>query len=211
MTKIGVGILVQQIDEILLLQRGKSIDKAGTWGLCGGRLEEGEDWQTGAARELFEETGLVCDPADIKQLSFVNYVDDNDVRWIVLFCEATKWTGEVINREPEKCSGLQWFNVNNLPSPLFSPLESYLIQSRSIIHKFANVMHYIGPSTITIDQFSEHDINVIRKVLKRNEDCCVHSMDLRGMLNHYIENPKEEIAKEWLYEILREVTDCYLL
>jgi 8-oxo-dGTP diphosphatase len=32
-----------------------------------------------------------------------------------LFFEIKKWTGEIINTEPEKCSELTWFPIANLP------------------------------------------------------------------------------------------------
>ena len=36
------------------------------WGLVGGHLEDGEDAETGAFRELLEETGVRLDPGDLR-------------------------------------------------------------------------------------------------------------------------------------------------
>jgi 8-oxo-dGTP diphosphatase len=46
-------------DEVLLAQRGKSWGY-GYWSLPGGKIEAGETAQQAAARELFEETGVIA-------------------------------------------------------------------------------------------------------------------------------------------------------
>ncbi|PNY81956.1 NUDIX domain-containing protein [Deinococcus koreensis] len=54
---VGVGLLIQdERGRVLLQRRGDD----GLWGTPGGALEPGEDFLTGARRELLEETGLVC-------------------------------------------------------------------------------------------------------------------------------------------------------
>lgn len=55
--RLGVSILLQQRDEVLLIKRGKP-PFAGHWSLPGGTVEFGERLREAAARELFEETGL---------------------------------------------------------------------------------------------------------------------------------------------------------
>ncbi|AIJ23240.1 NUDIX hydrolase [Amycolatopsis methanolica 239] len=37
-----------------------------------------------------------------------------------LFFLATRWTGETVNREPDKCSAIDWFPLDNLPTDLIS-------------------------------------------------------------------------------------------
>jgi len=32
--------------------------------------------------------------------------------------EAWKWSGEIKNNEPDKCTDVRWFNVNNLPKTI---------------------------------------------------------------------------------------------
>ena len=55
---LASGILaVREDGRLLLLQR-----PAGTWEPPGGRLLPGEGFETGAVRELYEETGLLADP-----------------------------------------------------------------------------------------------------------------------------------------------------
>ena len=47
-------------DEVLLVQRGKALGH-GRWSLPGGKIEDSETAEAAAARELFEETGVVAD------------------------------------------------------------------------------------------------------------------------------------------------------
>jgi 8-oxo-dGTP diphosphatase len=55
-----VGIfLVDPRGWVLLQERDEHAPTApGQWGIVGGHVEEGEDWQEAMQRELFEETGL---------------------------------------------------------------------------------------------------------------------------------------------------------
>lgn len=55
-------VLVPVDDGLLVVQRAINPGR-GQWALPGGFLDLLETWQEGAARELFEETGLTLDPA----------------------------------------------------------------------------------------------------------------------------------------------------
>jgi ADP-ribose pyrophosphatase YjhB (NUDIX family) len=50
---------------LLVIRRGAGYS-AGNLALPGGYLEAGETWTEGAARELFEETGVRVDPATLR-------------------------------------------------------------------------------------------------------------------------------------------------
>ncbi|MCK5575726.1 MAG: NUDIX hydrolase [Sphingomonadales bacterium] len=56
---IGVGMIVFKNDDVLLIKRGKEPLK-GQWSLPGGRLEDGEDMEVAAHRELMEETSVTA-------------------------------------------------------------------------------------------------------------------------------------------------------
>jgi mutator protein MutT len=53
----GVGAIVLQQDEVLLVRRGNEPQK-GLWSAPGGALELGESLQQGVRREVLEETGV---------------------------------------------------------------------------------------------------------------------------------------------------------
>lgn len=60
-------LLLDSLDRVLLFRGGDPADlDAGTWWFTpGGGLDPGEGLREGAVRELFEETGLRCAPADL--------------------------------------------------------------------------------------------------------------------------------------------------
>ena len=61
---LGVGALIFEASNILLVERGKEPLK-GYWSLPGGILETGEKLEDAVRREVLEETGLEVEPLSI--------------------------------------------------------------------------------------------------------------------------------------------------
>lgn len=70
-----VAVAVQPVGSGLLAVRRGVPPARELLALPGGYLEVGETWQTGAARELFEETGLPADPASVRLYDTVSAPD----------------------------------------------------------------------------------------------------------------------------------------
>ncbi len=60
----GVGVVVIQDGQILLVERGRGAN-AGMWAVPGGKVDYGESMRAAAAREVAEETGLIVDIGDV--------------------------------------------------------------------------------------------------------------------------------------------------
>jgi 8-oxo-dGTP diphosphatase len=127
--KVGAGLIILRQGKVLL---GFRLSKHGNgvWAFPGGHVEFGESPQQAIIREAYEETGLRVDA--VEKISFGNDFYENGTQYITLFFRAVSWTGAVENREPEKCAGWNWFSPDELPSPLFLPIKSFLEEGRQI-------------------------------------------------------------------------------
>ncbi len=118
--RIGVAVIIRKEGKILLgKRRGSHGD--GTWAMPGGHLEFKEDIFNCAHREISEEVGIV-----IKNLKHGPYTEDyfgkEDKHYITIFVISDYKSGEVKNLEPDRCESWEWFDWNNLPDNLFSPI-----------------------------------------------------------------------------------------
>jgi len=127
--QIGVGVLIFREGK-LLLGRRRGSHGAGDWSAPGGHLEFGETPQACATRETAEETGL--DTGELHAGPYVsNVFHDVGKHYITLFMYSCTAAGEPAVLEPEKCEGWHWFHLDELPAPLFSPLQT-LIETQGI-------------------------------------------------------------------------------
>jgi len=96
-----------------LLRRAGTGYQDGKYSVVAGHLDGGEQVRTAAVREAREEVGI---DLDIDQLDVVGVMHrlSGDER-IDFFLAAASWTGEIWNREPDKCDRLAWFEMDALP------------------------------------------------------------------------------------------------
>lgn len=125
--KIGTGVLIIRNDKVLLGKRKGSHGK-GSWCLPGGHLEFGETFEKGIKREAKEETGLDVELEKI--ISVSNEIVYNK-HFVTIGVKARIVGGEVKLREPERFEKWDWFDLNNLPNPMFIP-------SKIVIDNFLN-------------------------------------------------------------------------
>ena len=114
-----MGVLVMRRGRVLLGRRRGSHGE-GYYAAPGGHIEFGESFEQAARREVSEETGLEI--VDLRLLSVGNYFfkrEDGERHYIDVdfVCEAP--AGEPQLAEPEKCDGWEWYDIDDLPQPLF--------------------------------------------------------------------------------------------
>ena len=122
--KIGVGVIVRKDGKVLV---GKRIGAhgEGSWSFPGGHLEFGESVEGCASRETLEETGIKI--KNIKKAVFTNDLfKEKNKHYITLYVVSDYDSGEVSLMEPDKFEKWDWFNWNDLPKPLFIPIENLL-------------------------------------------------------------------------------------
>ena len=127
--RVGVGVMVVK-DGMVLLGKRKNAHGDGTWNFPGGHLEFGESLEQCAAREVLEETGLEI--GNIKPAALTNDVFENEKKhYITIIMQAEILHGSVENKEPHKCEEWKWFDLNDLPEPLFLPIKHMKEQNYS--------------------------------------------------------------------------------
>lgn len=113
---IGVNPIVFKNGKLLLGKR-KNIFGDKTWGLPGGHLEINESIEKCASRELYEETGLICNNFKINNI--VSQFQKNGKNYLQIGLETKKIKGNSFVKEPEKCYELKWFSLAKLPKNIF--------------------------------------------------------------------------------------------
>ena len=122
--RIGIGVLVMFQNKILLLKR-KSSHGTDMWCLGGGHLEFGETIIECAKREVKEETGLIIKNAKIICVNEdLYFIQSDNKHYITIGCLAHAKSKKFQNKEPDKHSELNWFDLNDLPQPLFPPSKN---------------------------------------------------------------------------------------
>jgi 8-oxo-dGTP pyrophosphatase MutT (NUDIX family) len=111
--------------KILLLRRYHTGYQDGNYSLVSGHFEGGETATQCIAREALEESGITIAANDLKVVSVIHRLS-TDREYFDIFVSANKWTGEIINMEPDKCDELKWFELNDLPKNIVPEVKMAL-------------------------------------------------------------------------------------
>ena len=112
---VTVHILFIKNNQILLLLR-KNISSDGLYSVVAGHLNGGETVTEAVIREAKEEADILVEPEDIEFKTVCHsYNKKNQKEIIQFYVICKKWNGEIKNNEPEKCGGLEFFSLKDLP------------------------------------------------------------------------------------------------
>ncbi len=124
-TRIGVGLLIVRGNKILMGKR-KNAHGPGTYAGPGGNLGYMESPKDALLREFREECGDEIQISDPKLLCVVHWEEYKPIHYIGICFVADYISGEPMIMEPEKIENWDWYELDNLPSPLFGVMKSYL-------------------------------------------------------------------------------------
>lgn len=129
----GFGVMILRDGKVLLGRRHDDPEKAssalrgeGTWTMPGGKLEFGESFEEGARREVKEETGLEIN--ELKVICLHNNKNEH-AHFVTVGLFSDSFDGEPQVMEPDEIVEWRWFELDNLPDPMYFPsaniLENY--------------------------------------------------------------------------------------
>ena len=120
--QVGASIILENEKGDVLLQLRRD---NGCWGYHGGSVDAGEVVEQAAARELFEETGLICDELDLlgvfsgPELHYT-YPNGDEVDNIDCVFICRKYHGN-INLQEDEVVELRFFSIDDIPENLSPP------------------------------------------------------------------------------------------
>jgi len=113
---VGIGVMIMKDGKVLLGKRKGSFG-SGEYAFPGGHLEYMESFLECAKRETREESGIEIKNVQFKYLG--NLKEYTPKHFIHVGIIADWESGEPNIMEPYKCDGWGWYDLNNLPTPLF--------------------------------------------------------------------------------------------
>ncbi|UGL63028.1 phosphatase [Streptomyces phage PinkiePie] len=122
--RVGISILIIKDQKDILLGKRKGAHGEGEWALPGGKQEFGETVFETADRELMEECGPKLKVARQRVLCIGDLTAYKGKHFLDVTIACTYMGGDPVVKELDKCEEWQWFNMANLPSPLFAPIKS---------------------------------------------------------------------------------------
>lgn len=127
---VGFGVMMLKDGKVLLGKRHDDPEKAssllngaGKWTMPGGKLDFGETFEAGATREVLEETGVALNKL---QVICVNQDMVETAHFITIGLFSDDFSGEPKVMEPDEITEWRWFDLGNLPSPMYFPSAKVL-------------------------------------------------------------------------------------
>jgi 8-oxo-dGTP diphosphatase len=113
-TVVGVGVVIVNGSNKVLLGLRKGSHRAGTWGFPGGHLDFGEMVSDCSVRETLEETGLNVVVVD-SQFDWNERISSDKGHYITMYTRAELAGDDTpILMEPDKCETWQWFSLEEV-------------------------------------------------------------------------------------------------
>jgi 8-oxo-dGTP diphosphatase len=118
--KVGVGVMIFKDGKVLMGKR-RGRYGSGEYSFTGGHLDYLESFEDCAKRETKEEAGIEI--KNIKFLCLANY-NKHEERQDILVGITAEWeSGEPNDFSEERVGEWQWYDLNNLPTPIFYPAQ----------------------------------------------------------------------------------------
>jgi 8-oxo-dGTP pyrophosphatase MutT (NUDIX family) len=121
--------------EILLHRRKNTGYQDGKWDMAAsGHVDEGETAKMAVVRECAEELGIEMKIADLSFVHLSHRVSNSGGKtYYDIYFAVENYDGIPKIMEPNKCSELRWFNINDLPNEMIDIRKAVLDDYRNNI------------------------------------------------------------------------------
>ena len=125
-------------NKILLQRRFNTGYEDGKYSVVAGHVDKGETFTKAIIREVKEEAGITLQAEDLSVVHVMNRNIQDDERIDVFFI-AEKWTGDVENKELNKCDDLSWFDLDDMPDNVIPYIKEAItcIKNKVIYSEFS--------------------------------------------------------------------------
>ena len=104
----------------------------GYYSLVAGHVEHNESATTAMIREAEEEAGIILSPQNLKVVHMMHRKTNRNN--IDIFFECYDWQGNIENKEPEKCAGLEFHALDALPSNTIPYIRQVLLSFEDSVY-----------------------------------------------------------------------------
>ncbi|MBX4191567.1 MAG: NUDIX domain-containing protein [Candidatus Doudnabacteria bacterium] len=121
--KVGIGVMVMKDGKYLFGKR-KGDHAGGEYAPPGGHMEYMESFEQATKREVKEEAGIEIE--NIRLISLSNLKNYAPKHYVNIGLIADWKSGEPQVLEPDKMVEWNWYDLDNLPQPLFATISIYV-------------------------------------------------------------------------------------
>jgi ADP-ribose pyrophosphatase YjhB (NUDIX family) len=115
--RVGIGAVILDDQNRILLVLRKRHPEAGTWSIPGGKVEPYESLESAVLREIKEEVNLDVE-IDRLLCTAETIAPETGEHWVSILYTVRVTGGTAMNREPDALGDLQWFPLDRLPENL---------------------------------------------------------------------------------------------
>ncbi len=123
--KSAAYLMLMKDNQILLSRRFNTGWMDGMYSLISGHLDGNESVNEAMIREAFEEAVIIVKSEDLIPATVIHRKSP-DEEYIDFFFVITKWQGEVVIGEPNKCDEMSWFSLDHLPDNILPYIKEAL-------------------------------------------------------------------------------------
>lgn len=111
--RLTVALMLIKDGKVLMIKRKNTGYMDDMYAFVGGHVEYGETLKEAMIREAKEEANIKLNEDDLKFVCLIRR--GGHAKYINFFFMAENYNGTPIINEPDKCSDMQWYDINNIP------------------------------------------------------------------------------------------------